>query len=84
MRDEIRVIQFRHKEDAEMVITEMNTDELELRRNEIRGQYVVYPTTEDAGDALEFFVDISGDELEISRLDGEHLVEPSEFEDSVI
>lgn len=60
MSDKMPVLQFEYERDVRVVIEGMSTGELSLRRSEIAGQYVVYPETEDAEEALQAFVAIGG------------------------
>jgi hypothetical protein len=84
MGDKIPVLQFEPKRDAREVIRGMSIDELALRRNEIAGQYVVFPETENAEGALQTFVVIGGDHLEISHIEEEHLIPLDDFDGSII
>lgn len=79
----VGVLQFEHERDAMKVINGMDTDELEMRRNEVAGQYVVYPTTESGEGTLRTFAMIEED-FEVSDVDEKYLVKPEDFDESMV
>lgn len=75
----VKVLQFKNREDAVEVKNGMDTDNLELYRNKVADQYVVYPETEDEEGVLETFAMLGSDELEVSEVDDDLLVPEEDF-----